>query len=182
MTSKNAARPRLVIVAAVGRNGAIGAGDELPWRLRTDLRRYRAITMGKPMIMGRKTFNSIGKPLPGRETIVLTRDPDFAIPGVFVGHDLEMALGLAADRARAMNADEIIVAGGGDIYRQLMPRADALRITEVDLAPAADAHFPPIDGRIWREISREAHSSGPEDEAAFSFVDYARHERDTPLG
>ncbi len=178
----DAAPPRLVIVAAVGRNGAIGARDQLPWRLRTDLRRYRAITMGKPMIMGRKTFESIGKPLPGRETILLSREGGATADGVFVARNLEAALRIATDRARVMNTNEIIVAGGADIYAQLIDRADTLRITEVDLAPDADAFFPTINPALWREAGREIHPAGPEDEAAFAFVDYDRRERDTPLG
>jgi dihydrofolate reductase len=182
MAMAETARPWLVIVAAVASNGAIGARDELPWRLRTDLRRYRAITMGKPMIMGRKTFNSIGKPLPGRETIVVTRDAGFSAPGVFVARDIEAALALAADRAAAMGAGEIIIAGGGEIYNQLIERADSLRITEVALAPEADAFFPAIDPALWRERNRESHPAGPEDEAAFAFVDYDRRERDTAIG
>jgi dihydrofolate reductase len=177
----NVRRIPIVMVAAVGRNGAIGASDTLPWRLRADLRRYRDITMGKPMIMGRKTFASIGRPLPGRATIVLTRDPDFVADGVFVAHDVDMALRLGAERAAAMGANEIIVAGGGEVYRLLIGDADTLRITEVDLAPKADAYFPEIDLDLWTVARREANPAGPDDEAAFTFVDYVRRERDTSL-
>ncbi len=167
-------RPRVVIVAAVARNGAIGAHDRLPWRLRADLRRYRAITMGKPMIMGRKTFQSIGKPLDGRETIVLTRDPGFAAEGAFVARDPAAALALGGQRAAALGADEIVVAGGGEVYALTLARADVLRLTEVDLAPAADAYFPAIDPAAWREASRESRPADAENEAAFAFVDYVR--------
>ncbi len=168
------ARPAIVMVAALGRNRAIGARNGLPWRLRTDLRRYRDVTMGKPMVMGRKTFDSIGKALPGRETIVVTRDPQFAAVGVLVARDPEMALALAADRARAMGADEIVIAGGGEIYAGLMGRADILRLTEVELTPDADAFFPVIDQSVWRETARETHLAGPGDEAPFAFVEYRR--------
>ena len=174
--------PRVTIVAAVGANGAIGMGDRLPWRLRTDLRRYRDITMGKPMIMGRKTFESIGRPLPGRETIVLTRDPSYAAPGVHVAHDPAAALRLGADRARAMGADEVVVAGGGDVYGRFIGAADAMRLTRVDLAPAGDAFFPDVSPDEWVETARESHPAGPEDEASFVFVDYARRGPKRPLG
>ncbi len=171
------ARPSLVVVAAVGRDGTIGAANQLPWRLRTDLRRYRQITMGKPMIMGRKTFQSIGKALPGRETIVLTRDTSFAAPGILVAGDAEAALALASERARATGADEIILAGGADLYAQLIGWADKLRITEVDLSPGGDAMFPAIDPDLWVELSREPRPAGPDDEAPFTFVDYVRRNR-----
>jgi len=176
------ANPRLTLVAAVGRDMSIGADNRLPWRLRTDLRRYREITMGKPMVMGRKTFQSIGKALPGRETIVVTRDSGFAAPGALVASGLEAALALAATRARAMATDEIIIAGGADIYRQVIDRADALRITEVDLSPGGDAFFPAIDPAIWAETSRESHTAGPEDEAAFAFVNYVRRNPNPTAG
>lgn len=166
--------PVLALVAAVGRNGAIGVGDALPWRLSSDLKRFKALTMGKPLIMGRKTFQSIGKPLPGRETIVVTRDPGFAPEGVAVVHDLGEALQVAEAKARAAGAEEIVVAGGGEIYAQTIARAQRLHITEVDLAPAGDAHFPPIDGAVWREVARERGERGPRDEADFAFVDYER--------
>ncbi len=166
--------PKITFVVAVARNGVIGGDNRLLWRLKSDLRHFKNATMGKPMVMGRRTFHSIGKPLPGRKTIVITRDSGFAYEGVEVAHDVDVALALAADAARAMGADEIVVAGGGEIYRQLMDRADRLRVTEVDVAPEGDAHFPEIDPARWREISREAHAAGPEDEAAFCFVDYER--------
>ena len=173
--------PRLVIVAAVARNGAIGARNGLPWRLRTDLRRYKAITMGKPMVMGRKTYESIGKALPGRQTIVVTRDPGFAPADAITAADLPAALSAARRAAADMGAAEIIIAGGADIYAQMIAMADALSITEVDLAPEADAFFPPIDPALWRETAREPHDAGPDDEVAFAFVDYVRRERDGPL-
>ena len=178
----DAPRPRIVLVAAVGSNGAIGARNGLPWRLRTDLRRYRAITLGKPMVMGRRTFESIGKALPGRETIIVTRNAAFTAPGALVANALPAGLALAAERAAAMGSDEIIIAGGAEIYAQTIPLGDALRLTEVALAPEADAFFPAIDPQAWREIAREAHPAGPEDEARFSFVDYVRRADAPPLG
>ncbi len=166
--------PPLVIVAAVARNGIIGGGNRLLWRLPSDLRRFKARTMGRPLVMGRRTFQSIGRPLPGRETIILTRDPDFSAPGVSVAHSLESALSLARERATAMGADAIVIAGGGEIYTQTIDRAERLAITEVALEPEGDARFPLIDPRVWREVSREPSERGPKDEADFAFVDYAR--------
>ncbi len=168
------ARPALVLVAAVARNGVIGSGNKLLWRLSTDLRHFKARTLGKPLIMGRKTFESLGKPLPGRETIVVTRDPTFAFPGVFAAHGIDEALAVALDRAKALGASEVIVAGGGDIYSQAIGRADRLAITEVDLAPRGEITFPAIDPALWREDKREACAPGPADEARFSFVEYVR--------
>ena len=138
---------RLVLVAAVARNRVIGANGGLPWRLSSDLKRFKALTWGKPLVMGRKTFESIGRALPGRDTVVATRDPAFAAPGVLVARELEAALHLAAERARATGASEIIVAGGGEIYAQTIGRAERLFITEVALDANGEAYFPPIDPR-----------------------------------
>ncbi|MBV8474646.1 MAG: dihydrofolate reductase [Hyphomicrobiales bacterium] len=166
--------PAVVLVAAVARNGAIGADNALLWRLPSDLKRFKALTMGKPLIMGRKTFDSIGRPLPGRETIVVTRDAEYARDGVAVAHDVDSALRLGAERARAAGVDEVIVAGGGEIYAQTIDRAGRLYVTEVDLAPEGDARFPAIDPAIWREVAREQGVRGPNDEANFVFVTYER--------
>jgi dihydrofolate reductase len=161
----------LAIVAAIGRNGVIGNGDQLPWRLPSDLRRFRALTLGKPLLMGRKTFQSIGRPLPGRETIVATRQRGFLAPagGVHVAHDLDAALTLAQARAAAMGADEIIVAGGGDLYAALLPRVDRMYLTLVDLCPPGDVRFPAIDSANWIEDVRDEQPPGPGDEASFAF-------------
>jgi dihydrofolate reductase len=164
----------LVLVAAVARNGVIGANGGLPWRLSSDLKRFKALTWGKPLVMGRKTFESIGRALPGRETIVVTRDPAFAPSGVLVAHDLDAGLNLAAERASVMGADEIIIGGGAEIYAQTIARASRLFITEVGLDAEGAARFPPIDPRQWREVSRETGERGPRDEADFAFVSYER--------
>ncbi|MGA8586700.1 MAG: dihydrofolate reductase [Roseiarcus sp.] len=166
--------PPLVLVAAVARNGVIGSGQGLPWRLSSDLKRFKARTWGKPLVMGRKTYLTIGRPLPGRETIVVTRDPGFAAPGVLVVHDLKAALDLAAERARAMGANEVVIAGGGEIYAQTMARAERLLITEVALDAKGETRFPPIDPRQWREVSRENGERGLRDEADIAFVEYER--------
>lgn len=162
----------LSLIAAVARNGVIGRGNKLLWRLPTDMKRFRALTMGKPLIMGRKTYESIGKPLPGRETIIVTRDRSYAVDGAHLVSDLEAALALAA---RLVGPEgEIISAGGGEIYAQTIGRADRLYITEVDLDPEGDARFPEIDRAVWREVKRERGVRGERDEAEFAFVDYEK--------
>jgi dihydrofolate reductase len=168
--------PPLAIVAAIGQNGVIGANHGLPWRLPSDLKRFRALTLGKPLLMGRKTFQSIGRALPGRETIVVTRDSSFAAgdAGVHVAHDLDAALDLACARATAMGADEIILAGGGDLYAALLSKADRLYLTLVELAPAGDVRFPALDSSQWVERARETPQRRPGDEAAFTFVELRR--------
>jgi dihydrofolate reductase len=164
----------LVLVAAVARNGVIGGNNQLPWRLSSDLKRFKTLTMGKPLVMGRKTFQSIGRLLPGRDTIVVSRDKTFAPEGAFAAHGLEVALALAATRAEATGADAIVIAGGGEIFAQTIGRANRLFITEVALEPAGEVRFPAIDPKDWREVRREPGQRGPRDEADFAFVDYER--------
>jgi dihydrofolate reductase len=164
----------LVLVAAIGLNRVIGGEGALPWRLPSDLKRFKAITMGKPMLMGRKTFAAIGRPLPGRETIVLTRDKGFVHPGIYLAHDLESALQLAQERAGAMGAKEIIVAGGGDLYAQTIGLAHRLDITEVHLSPSGDAFFPAFEQNEWIETARTPYDAGPGDEAAFTVLAFKR--------
>jgi dihydrofolate reductase len=164
----------LALVAAVARNGIIGADGGLPWRLSSDLKRFKALTWGKPLVMGRKTFQSIGRALPGRETIVVTRETAFAASGVLVAHSLDAALELAAERAHALGVDEIIIGGGGEVYAQTIARARRLLVTEVALDAEGEARFPPIDPLQWREFSRETGERGPRDEADFAFVEYER--------
>ena len=170
----NERKSALVLIAAVARNRVIGAGNRLIWRLPTDLRRFKALTLGKPLVMGRKTFESIGKPLAGRDTIVVTRDKAFAREEVFVAHSIQAGLTLAAERAMVLGAADVIVAGGGEIYAETIGRADKLAITEVDLAPEGDACFPWIDPAIWRKARREQGVRGPTDGAEFAFVEYVR--------
>ena len=164
----------LILVAAVARNGVIGGDNRLLWRLPSDLKHFKALTMGKPLVMGRKTYQSIGRLLPGRETIVVTRDGRFSAEAALVAHGLESAFALAAERAAAMGAEAIVIAGGGEIYAQTIGRASRLAVTEVALEPEGDARFPPIDPEVWREVKRERGVRGPRDEADFSFVEYVR--------
>lgn len=168
------AKPAIVMVAAVAKNGVIGADNRLLWRLKSDMKHFRALTMGKPMIMGRKTFASIGKPLPGRQSIIVTRDRSFTADGVIAAHSLDSALEAGRIAAEAAGVNEVIVAGGGEIYAALMDRAERLEITEVDLAPEGDALFPFIDKAEWMETSRREFTKSSDDEAAFAFVSYKR--------
>ncbi len=171
----------LAIYAAIAQNGVIGDGDRLPWRLPSDLKRFRALTMGKPLLMGRKTFESIGRALPGRETIILTRDRDFdpatvcgKAQGVYVAHDLERALALAQTRATAMGADEIILAGGADLYALLIDRAERMHLTFVDATPTGDVRFPAVDWSRWEELRHIRPEPEAKDETTFAFVDFHR--------
>ncbi len=164
----------LALVAAVADNGVIGRDNALIWRQRADLRRFRALTMGRPLIMGRKTFGSIGKPLPGRETVVMTRDRAFAVPGVRVAAGLEEAIALADACATAMGAGEIMVVGGAEIYALALPRCGRLHLTLIHASPPGDAVFPPFDAGDFAETLREIHPAGPEDEHPFTFLDLER--------
>jgi dihydrofolate reductase len=164
----------LILVVAVAENGVIGRDNQLLWRLRTDLKRFRELTMGKPMIMGRKTFDSIGKPLPGRETIVLTRDAGFSVPGVHVVHSWDEAVAKGGDLARAMGANAVAVVGGAEIYRLALPHVQKIYLTEVKAAPEGDAVFPQVDRSAFREAARIGHPEGPDDEHPFTFIDLER--------
>jgi dihydrofolate reductase len=166
--------PNILLVAAIAENGVIGRGNALPWRLRSDLQHFRALTMGKPVVMGRKTFLSIGKPLPGRTTIVVSRDRDFAAPGILVAPNLDAAFAAALGDALRRAAEAIVVAGGAGIYIQALPMATQLAITRVHKRVVGDTHFPAIDPKLWREIARDERQPGAEDEAPFTFVTYRR--------
>jgi dihydrofolate reductase len=164
----------ILVVAAVSENGVIGRGNKLPWRLKSDLRHFRALTMGKPVIIGRKTFLSIGKKLPGRTMIVVSRDPNFAAPGVLTAPSLAAAIAAARGDALRRGTDAIIVAGGAEIYAEALPLASRLAITVVHRRIAGDARFPTIDPKVWRETSRDDQAAAAEDEASFAFVTYER--------
>jgi dihydrofolate reductase len=164
----------IVLIAAVADNGVIGRGNAMPWRLGSDLKRFKALTMGKPVVMGRKTYLSIGKPLPGRTNIVVSRNAAFAAPGVLVTGSLDCALSAARGDALRRGAGEIMVIGGTDIFTQCMPLADRLEITHVHTSPDGDTYFPPIDQTLWRVAERTEHPAGPRDEVSFSCVTYTR--------
>lgn len=164
----------LILVVAVADNGVIGRDNQLLWRLKTDLKRFRSLTIGKPIIMGRKTFQSIGKPLPGRETIVLTRDAGFSADGVHVAGSWEEALAKGQAIAGHMGADAVAVVGGAEIYALALPQVQKIHLTKVHAAPEGDAVFPPYDQSGFRETGRSEHSKGPDDEHPFTFIDLER--------
>ncbi len=165
----------IVLIVAVADNGVIGAGNAIPWRLKTDQRRLKAITLGKPIVMGRKTFLSLPRrPLPGRTNIVVTRDAAFRAAGAVVTISLSEALATARADALRRSVAEIAVIGGAEIYAQCMELADRLDVTEVHASPDGETRFPPIDSTSWQEVSRIDHPAGPDDSAAFSYVSYRR--------
>lgn len=164
----------IVIVAAIADNRVIGDDNRLIWRLKTDMRRFRALTVGQPVVMGRKTFASIGAPLPKRETIVLTRDKGFAAEGVTVAHSLAEALAVAQAKGAAMGAARIPVAGGADVYAQALPLADILELTFVHAAPQGDALFPEWSRAAFAAEPPQRHPAGPDDEYPFTFATFRR--------
>ncbi|SFO26642.1 dihydrofolate reductase [Mesorhizobium sp. NFR06] len=169
----------IAIYVAIAENGVIGREGGLPWRLSTDLKRFKADTMGKPIIMGRKTYEGIGRPLPGRLNIVVTRDKAWRAEGIEVAHSLGDAITLAKARGRCMaGVDEICVVGGGEIYAQALPVADRLHVTHVLAIVDGDAHFPPIDPSIWRVVSAEDFPAGEKDSHATRYTVYERRRDD----
>jgi dihydrofolate reductase len=164
-------KPRLVLVAAVAENGVIGQDGDMPWRLPGDLKHFKKTTLGKPVIMGRRTFDSIGrKPLPGRPNIVLTRDKNFRAAGVTVAATLDEALQIAEREAAKLSAEEIAVIGGSTLYQETLPRAGRLYLTEVHASPEGDTRFPEFDRAAWREVSRDGPKHEPGDAFSYSFV------------
>ena len=168
--------PQLVAVAAVARNRVIGADNGLPWRVSSDLKHFKALTMGKPLILGRRTFESLQRPLPGREIIVVTRDPRFSPAGVRIAHSPLEALAVARRLAKALAVDEIVVGGGAEIFGALIDETRRIELTEIALEPEGDAFFPSLDMAQWRETKRETPPRGERDEADFAFVTLARRE------
>lgn len=166
---------QIVLVAAVAENGVIGRDGVMPWRLKSDMRHFRTVTLGKPVVMGRKTYLSLSiKPLPGRTNIVVSRNPAFALPGALVAPSLEAALEAARGDALRRGADSIMVIGGAQIYAQAVPLAERLEITQVHMRAEGDAAFPEISPTEWREVSRVSHPAGADDDAAYDVVTYAR--------
>lgn len=164
----------LAIIVAVAENGVIGRGNALPWHLPEDLRHFKRVTMGKPIVMGRRTYESIGKPLPGRTNIVITRNPAFQAPGVEVVSSFQQALRLAERIAAQEGVQEVVVIGGAEVYAAALPLAERLYLTEVHASVEGDAVLPPIDWAQWRETSRERHAAQTPEHHAFSIVCYQR--------
>jgi dihydrofolate reductase len=163
-------RPRISVIAALAKNRVIGIENRLPWRLPEDLAHFKALTLGHPILMGRKTFESLGRPLPGRTNIVITRNSGYCQGGCLVADSLAAAIALSG------GADEVFFIGGADLYAQAIPLADRLYLTEVDIEAAGDAWFPEYDRRAFREVSRESHTGGKGDALRFDFVVYERRQ------
>jgi len=164
------------IIAALDRNRGIGIGNQLPWRLPADLKRFRELTMGHHIIVGRKTFESIGKPLPGRQTIIVTRDRAYSTAGCSVAHSIEEAIDLARERSET----EVFVCGGSEIYAQAMGLADVMYLTLVDAEVAADAFFPAFDPRDWEERESLHHPADGKNQYPFTFKVMTRSKRSGP--
>jgi dihydrofolate reductase len=156
------------IIVAVAENGVIGSDNRLPWHLPDDLKRFKALSVGKPIVMGRRTFDSIGRPLPGRTNIVISRQSRLAIDGVRVVHSLDAALTVAGP------VPEIVVIGGAEIFRQVLPRTNTIHLTRVHAPVAGDVFFPELDPAMWREAAVEHHAADERHQYAFSFVTLQR--------
>lgn len=163
---------RISIIVAMAQNRTIGINNTLPWRCPEDLKHFKALTMGHHMIMGRKTFDSIGKPLPGRTTVVVTRNPDLKIDGCIVTRSLEQAIAACADDK------EIFIVGGAELYALALPLTDRLYLTEIQQDIAGDAHFPAINSAEWQEISREIRSQDLPQPLEYHFVTCQRTQSD----
>ena len=160
-------RPEVVFVVAVARNGVIGRDNKLPWRLKADLAHFKATTMGRPILMGRKTWESLGRPLPGRRNLVVTRNPEYVAAGAEVFTGIDAALG-------AVEGDRVCVIGGAELYGQLLDRVDVLVVTELQADVAGDAYFPDFDRASFVETRREHHPADEQNEFPFDFVEYRR--------
>ena len=162
--------PHIALVVARARNGVIGRDGDLPWRLRSDLQRFKAVTMGKPCIMGRKTWDSLPlKPLPGRLNLVLSKDESFEAKGAVVCTTLDEAVEIAREQAVDDGVDEVCVIGGAGLFAAALPRAKRLYLTEVEAEPEGDVLFPPFDEAAWVEVSSDAVPAGEKDDHAFVF-------------
>ncbi|HXF44908.1 MAG TPA: dihydrofolate reductase [Burkholderiaceae bacterium] len=159
---------RITVIAAVARNGVIGRDGKIPWHIPGDLPRFKRITMGHPVIMGRRTWESLGRPLPGRRNLVISRTPGYAAAGAEVFGSLPQALAACA------GAPEVFVIGGTEVYREALLLAHRLLLTEIDAEFEGDAHFPPFDRAEWRETAREAHPAGRDCPFAYAYVTYDR--------
>jgi dihydrofolate reductase len=168
---------QIVLVAAIGENNAIGIEGQLPWHISSDLKHFRALTINRPVVMGRKTFASIGKPLDQRTNIVVSRSLERIASGVVLATSIDAAMGVARTDAEKRKVDEIMVIGGGDIFSALMSRATRLEITHVHAAPEGDSFFPEIDPQQWEQKSRREMPAGPKDSARFALATYVRRSK-----
>ncbi len=170
-SEQGASPPSLAVIAAVAANGTIGAGGTLPWRLSDDLRRFRALTTGHAVVMGRRTWQSLGRPLPDRQNLVVSRDPAFVAPGAEVAASLDEACSLVRLPL------PVFCIGGAALYALALPRADVLYLTEIGRDFAGDVRFPAFDRAQWREVGREPHTAPPPDAFPYAFVTYDRVRR-----
>ncbi|WP_375677455.1 dihydrofolate reductase [Bartonella sp. AS69XJJH] len=164
----------ICLIAAVAENGVIGRGGAMPWHLLTDLQRFKALTLGKPIIMGRKTWDSIGRPLPGRTNIVITRDCTFCAGGAVVAHSLSQACSLATSVASQNDVEEIFIIGGGEIFQQGLHMADKIFLTEVLASIEGDSFFPVFDKEKWTIVQTQDIPEGDKDSHPTRFVVYER--------
>lgn len=162
------------MIAGVAENGVIGSEQTIPWRVPSDMAFFKRTTLGKPIVMGRKQFETVGKPLPGRTNIVITRQQGYQPEGVLVFHDIDAALARAREIAEADGVDEIMIIGGGELYAQLMERADRLYISHIDLSPAGDVRFPTIMPEQWSVVDLPEVEPSPKDEASYRVKVYER--------
>jgi dihydrofolate reductase len=162
----------LSFVVAIAENGVIGHGNQLPWRLPADLKHFKALTLGKPIVMGRKTYDSIGRPLPGRDNIVISRQPQLVIEGCTVVASLDAAIAVTAA------APEVVIIGGAEIYRQALPRTQRIHLTRVHANVPGDTFFPPLPAQQWREQHLERHEADAQHSYAFSFITLERLAKD----
>jgi dihydrofolate reductase len=165
---------RIVLVVAIGENGVIGRNGALPWRLKSELQHFKRVTLGHPVLMGRKTFESLKRPLAQRTNIVLARRAGAAAPGVVWAAGLEEALALARADAEKRGVDAVMVIGGSDVFVRTLPIADRLELTRVHASPEGDVWFPALDPEAWRETRREPHRRGPDDEFDYTIHTYER--------
>ncbi len=160
----------ITLIVAASTNNVIGVAGELPWRLSADLKRFKALTIGKPIVMGRKTFDSIGRPLPGRQNIIVTTRAEFAAEGCDAVSSPAAALAIAGDAA------EVMIIGGGEIYRLFLPKADRVHMTRVNVELDGDTHFPVLDKDVWIETAREERAADKENDYDVAFLTYRRNE------
>lgn len=158
------------LIVAVSENGIIGKDNGMPWKISSDLQYFKKVTMDKPVIMGRKTFESIGKPLPGRVNIVITRDTNFTAEGVITAHSVDMALDVAKSMAEVKKLKEVMVIGGAQIYELCLPEADRLYLTRIHAEIDGDTSFADLNPKDWIEYSREDHKAGDKDSHDYSFI------------
>lgn len=174
MSAGTLERPTIVFVVAAAENGVIGRAGGLPWKLKSDMARFRALTIDKPVVMGRKTWASLPKPLVRRTNIVITRDDAFTARGAVVAETIERALEIALGDALRRGVNEIAIIGGAEIYNQTYARAGRIELTRVHANPEGDARFPDLPVEQWREAFREKQAAGPGDDASFTYLTYER--------